>query len=63
MECKKETNIESCNCSYPGCVRHGMCCDCVRYHRNREELPACYFSADDERTYDRSIELFIKERT
>lgn len=63
MECKKDSNIKDCNCSYPGCERHGTCCDCVRYHRDRHELPACYFSAETERTYDRSIDRFIEENS
>jgi hypothetical protein len=61
MECKKDANIGNCSCTYPGCERNGVCCDCVKYHRNRGELPACYFSETAESTYDRSIEHFIKE--
>ena len=63
MECKKENNIKDCNCTYPGCERNGVCCDCVRYHRDRHELPACYFGAETERTYDRSIDRFIEENS
>jgi hypothetical protein len=59
MECKKERNSERCNCSYP-CSRKGICCDCLQYHRAMGELPACYFPAEYEKTYDRSIEYFIK---
>ena len=62
MECKKEENLKDCNCTYPGCERAGKCCECVRYHRDREELPACYFSSESEKTYDRSIENFCKEK-
>lgn len=61
MECKKERNKLNCNCSYP-CAKKGVCCDCISYHRSRNELPACYFPADAERTYDRSIEYFIELR-
>jgi hypothetical protein len=32
----------------------------VRYHRKNLELPACYFSSDAEKTYDRSINHFLK---
>jgi hypothetical protein len=63
MECKKETNRTGCNCSYPGCERNGVCCDCVRYHRDREELPACFFTDSAESTYDRSVRHFIKENS
>ncbi|HHW20859.1 DUF6485 family protein [Thermodesulfovibrio thiophilus] len=59
MECKIERNRKICTCSYEGCERNGICCDCIAYHRNRRELPACYFTPDVEATYDRSIERFI----
>ena len=58
-ECKVEENKANCNCSYP-CDKKGMCCECISYHRNRGELPACYFSDTVERTYDRTIENFIR---
>jgi len=58
MDCKKDKNISICNCSYP-CSRKGICCDCLTYHRSNDELPACYFPKDMERTYDRSVENFI----
>lgn len=59
MECKKDKNINRCNCSYP-CSRKGICCDCMHYHRSMGELPACYFPDDIEKTYDRSIENFLR---
>ncbi len=59
MECKKESNSKFCNCNYH-CSRHGICCDCLAYHRRSGELPACYFPNDDEKGYDRSIDNFIK---
>lgn len=62
MECKKENNLKDCPCTYPGCSRKGLCCECLRHHRERGELPACYFSAEAEKTYDRSIEKFIQDR-
>jgi hypothetical protein len=55
-----DVNMGQCNCSYPDCHRKGKCCECIRYHRSREELPGCYFPDEVERTYDRSIERFIK---
>lgn len=61
MECpKQDKNLARCNCTYERCVRKGKCCDCVVYHRQKGQLPACYFPADAERTYDRSIEYFIE---
>lgn len=60
MECKKSSNVKSCNCSYPGCARHGICCECLRYHLGARELPACCFPDEVERTYDRSFERFAQ---
>jgi hypothetical protein len=55
----KKQNDSMCTCTYTGCSRHGVCCECLHYHRQNGELPACYFDAKTERTYDRSIENFI----
>lgn len=62
MECQKEKNLKTCPCSWPDCPRKGICCECLRYHREKGELPACYFSKEAEKTYDRSIENFIKSK-
>lgn len=61
MECEKENNLKDCPCTYPGCKRKGICCQCISHHREKGELPACYFSKEAEKTYDRSIERFIKD--
>ena len=61
MECKKEINQKNCNCSYP-CSKKGICCECVKYHRENGEIPGCFFSQDIEKTYDRSIAKFIKSQ-
>jgi hypothetical protein len=63
MECKKKTNAETCPCTYAPCPRKGMCCECVDYHRGSGELPACFFGPEAERTYDRSIENFLRSRS
>ena len=60
MECKKEENKEHCNCTYSGCPRKGICCDCLKYHLSNRQLPACCFPEEEERTYDRSFEHFVK---
>ncbi|MCD6589933.1 hypothetical protein J7K74_01990 [Candidatus Woesearchaeota archaeon] len=60
MECKKDSNLEHCPCTYEPCGRKGMCCECIRYHLSRNELPACFFPPEVERTYDRSIKRFIE---
>ncbi len=59
-ECKIKVNKTSCNCSYEPCPRKGMCCECLEYHRRQGELPACYFPPEAERSYDRSIQNFIR---
>ena len=56
----KDINLKGCNCSYEPCSRKGMCCECIAYHMKNDELPACYFSTDIEKTYDRSISNFIR---
>lgn len=58
-ECSQRKNLSHCNCTYEPCHRKGRCCDCIQYHRSAGELPACYFPAEVERTYDRSIERFV----
>ena len=59
MECNIDTNLENCNCTYEPCSRKGKCCECIRYHLRIDELPACAFPPDIERTYDRSITRFV----
>ena len=62
MECKEAVNLKRCNCTYEPCSRKGICCECIAYHRRSNELPACYFSAAAEQSYDRSIGRFIRDR-
>ena len=59
-ECKVRENKARCNCTYESCDRKGMCCECIAYHRSSGQMPACFFPDDIEKTYDRSIEKFIK---
>ena len=58
-QCKLEDNKAICNCTYEPCPRKGICCECLVYHRQAGELPACYFPPEAERSYDRSVEKFI----
>jgi hypothetical protein len=60
MECKQEKIKKECPCTYPGCSRKGKCCECVKYHRKNNELPACFFPENVEKNYDRSAELFCQ---
>ncbi|OQX88056.1 MAG: hypothetical protein B6D55_01375 [Candidatus Omnitrophica bacterium 4484_70.2] len=60
MECpNKKKNLSSCPCTYPGCSKKGICCECLRYHLSQGELPACLFPPEAEKTYNRSIEYFV----
>lgn len=60
-ECvNKEKNLESCICTYPGCSRKGICCECIRHHREAGEIPGCLFPKEVEKTFDRSIRKFIE---
>jgi hypothetical protein len=60
--CTNRKDPVQCSCTYPGCSRHAKCCECVNYHRTNGEVPGCFFSAGAERTYDRSMEAFIRDQ-
>ncbi len=56
MECpNREENLKDCTCTYPGCERKGICCECIRHHREKGEIPGCLFPKDAEKTYDRTV--------
>lgn len=60
MSCNNQSaNAKNCNCTYP-CSRRGNCCECLKYHRSAGELPACYFNKEYEKTYNRSVENYLK---
>ena len=58
---KAATNLKDCNCTYD-CSRKGRCCECIAYHKDAGEFPACFFSAAAERTYDRSFAALVRDR-
>lgn len=60
IPCKIDENLKNCPCTYPGCGRKGKCCDCLQYHLDRRELPACCFPPEAERSFDRSFSKFIE---
>ncbi len=62
MECGKEKIKKQCTCTYEPCSRKGKCCECVEYHRKNGEIPGCFFGAAAERTYDRSIARFVRDK-
>jgi len=62
MKCSRSKNIKNCKCTYNKCPRKGICCECIRHHISKKELPACAFSKNVEKTYDRSFKNFIKDK-
>ncbi|MBI4826966.1 MAG: hypothetical protein HY807_11210 [Nitrospirae bacterium] len=60
MKCKMEEHKKFCNCTYKNCERRLKCCECLHYHREKMQLPACYFTNEAERTYDRSVSNFFR---
>ena len=61
MECQMDANKAKCPCTYyEPCSRKGKCCECISYHREADELPACVFPPEVEKTYDRSIARFVR---
>ncbi len=59
MECQIDAHMRICNCTYEPCSREGKCCQCLLYHKQFDELPACLFPPAVEKTYDRSIARFV----
>ncbi|HOX39781.1 MAG TPA: DUF6485 family protein [Candidatus Brocadiia bacterium] len=59
-ECTVAKNKKNCGCSYMACGNRGICCECLQSHLKKGQLPGCCFPPDVEKTYDRSIETFVK---
>ena len=60
MACENNQSMQ-CPCTY-SCGRHGKCCDCVAYHVKSGAFPACFFSKEAEKAYDRSFKALKKDR-
>jgi hypothetical protein len=60
MDCIGENNRTACACTYESCNKRGKCCECVSYHRNKKQVPGCFFTKEGEKTYDRSFQFFQK---
>ncbi len=60
MDCNKEVNIKKCTCTYKSCPRKGLCCECISYHRKRNQAPGCLFPPEVEKTYDRSLKRLAR---
>jgi hypothetical protein len=54
-------NSRDCTCSYEPCSRKGICCECVAYHRKNSQIPGCFFSPEEEETFDRSLSAFFDD--
>lgn len=59
MECSRTESKGGCACTYEPCSRKGICCQCIAYHLASEELPACAFPPEVEKTYNRSFRAFV----
>ena len=60
MECQKAANSEGCPCTHTECSSHGVCCECLKYHLNLRQLPACCFPDEIAKTDERSFEKFVE---
>jgi len=60
MTCESNKSI-NCPCTY-SCSKHGKCCACVAQHSQSGDFPACFFSKEAEKTYDRSFQALCKDR-
>lgn len=56
----QQANKQLCNCSYEPCSRKGKCCECIQYHLEMKQLPACAFPDDVEKSWDRSFRKFVE---
>jgi len=63
MQCVSTQSSDHCTCTYSGCDKRGNCCKCVLHHRQRGEIPGCFFSPQGERRYDRSLVHFLEDRS
>jgi Domain of unknown function (DUF6485) len=61
MSCRQGKGNKDCTCTYTSCSKWGICCECIASHREKDEIPACYFGKEDEKAYDRSMDFFIKQ--
>ncbi len=62
MECLSTRSKDHCTCTYTACDKHGNCCKCVIYHRDKNEIPGCFFTREGERSYDRKLSTFAKDQ-
>ena len=58
MECKQKENLKNCPCTYPECPRKGICCKCIKHHRDNRELPACLVLYKRQRSVEKKQDFF-----
>lgn len=63
LTCKRAENLKTCPCQHPGCKRKGICCECLRHHLSKNELPRCCFPSVVRDENGRSFDTFIWEWT
>ncbi len=51
-----------CSCTYPTCEKQGKCCECVAFHREKGEIPGCFFTKEGEALWKRDLDTFINDR-
>ena len=60
MDCIKDHILERCSHTYAPGPRKGRCCECLRHHLAKRQLPACCFPEEAEATWNRSFEHFAQ---
>jgi len=60
MSCQHNKSME-CPCTYR-CDKNGKCCACVAYHVKSGEFPACFFTKEAEKSYDRGFKALKNDR-
>ncbi len=61
MACSSNKQSPACNCT-ASCSNHAKCCECIAYHRDLGQFPACFFSSKAEKTWDRSFAMLKQDR-
>ena len=52
------TNTNECNCPKKECPRIGICCECVKNHRESDSMPFCLFVDNDG---DKTLENYYRK--
>lgn len=54
-------NKNECTCT-ANCNKHAKCCECVAFHRSKNQVPGCFFTAEGELSYNRSIKKLAEDK-